>query len=48
MRLFSKAQSAQVIRFLSDKARLEDYLAIIRAMPTAPFVKHLFAGKALL
>ena len=47
-RLFSKAQSAQVIRFLSDKARLEDYLAIIRAMPTAPFVKHLFAGKALL
>ena len=48
MRLFSKTQSAQVIRFLSDKARLEDYLAIIRAMPTAPFVKHLFAGKALL
>lgn len=46
-RLFSKAKSGQVIRFLSDKAHLNDYVAIIRAMPTAPFIKQLFSGKAL-
>jgi lycopene beta-cyclase len=47
-RLFSKAKSEQVIRFLSDKAHLSDYVAIIRAMPTAPFIKQLFSGKPLL
>lgn len=46
-RLFVNAKSEQVIRFLSDKARLSDYAAIIRAMPTAPFVKQLFSGKPL-
>ncbi len=42
MALFSKVNSARVIRFLSDKGRLLDYLSVIQAMPTTPFLKDIF------
>ena len=41
--LFSKADTARVIRFLSGRAGLFDSLAVIAAMPFLPFLKAAFA-----
>ncbi len=37
--LFSDAQTARVIRFLSGSARVEDALAVVAAMPFKPFIR---------
>ena len=41
MALFSKVNSKRVIRFLSDKGRLLDYLSVVKALPVAPFLKDI-------
>lgn len=42
--LFEKADAARVIRFLSDRGTLADYLAVIGALPFGPFLKELPRG----
>ena len=42
--LFERADAARVIRFLSDRGTLVDYLAIIAALPFGPFLKELPRG----
>ena len=42
--LFERADTARVIRFLSDRGTLADYLAIIAALPFGPFLKELPRG----
>jgi lycopene beta-cyclase len=45
VRLFSKCAPASLIRFLTGQANWRDRLAVIRAMPAAPMLKHLFSFK---
>jgi len=40
--LFAKVHSKKLIRFLSDTGNLLDYFAVIKALPAAPFLKHIF------
>jgi lycopene beta-cyclase len=42
MDLFAKVESRRLVRFLSDKGHLLDYLAVVRALPAAPFLKDIF------
>jgi lycopene beta-cyclase len=42
MDLFAKVESKRLVRFLSDKGHLVDYLAVIKALPAAPFLKDIF------
>ena len=42
MRLFSKVNSAKLIRFLSDQGRVSDYLAVILALPSWLFIKSAY------
>ena len=39
--LFRQCDTPKLIRFLSDKAKLTDYLAIVLALPPLPFLKQL-------
>lgn len=39
MRLFRSVEPSRMIRFLSDRGRLSDYLAITRALPAGMFVR---------
>jgi lycopene beta-cyclase len=41
LRLFSNCDSKRIVRFLSDQAKLSDYLAIIFSLPAWPFLKQL-------
>ena len=41
IKLFRQCDTAKLVRFLSDNARLTDYLAIVLALPPAPFLKQL-------
>lgn len=47
MDLFSKVKPPQLIRFLSDQALMTDYFAVIKALPSRPFIKELFKRSAL-
>lgn len=40
--LFSRADPARIIRFLSDKGTLADHLALVAALPAGPFLRALF------
>lgn len=40
--LFSKLDSQKMIRFLSDQGTLADYLAVVLALPSKPFLSELF------
>jgi lycopene beta-cyclase len=40
--LFSNANTARVIRFLSGRSGVVDSLAVVLAMPFAPFLKAAF------
>ena len=42
MRLFSKVDSAKLIRFLSDRGLVSDYLAVILALPSGLFLKSAY------
>lgn len=42
MAMFSEVSPSRLIRFLSDQAQIADYFAVIKALPTAPFIKELF------
>jgi lycopene beta-cyclase len=42
MDLFTKVESKSLVRFLSDKANALDYLAVIKALPAAPFLRDIF------
>jgi lycopene beta-cyclase len=44
MDLFSRADPARVIRFLSDKGTLADHLAMIAALPARPFLRALLVA----
>ncbi|MDA0934728.1 MAG: lycopene cyclase family protein [Planctomycetota bacterium] len=44
LRLFERADPARVIRFLGDRGGLGDALAMIRALPPGPFVRHALAA----
>lgn len=39
--LFGRADSARIIRFLSDRGSFGDYLAIVAALPLLPFLQQL-------
>ena len=41
LKLFQRCNTPKLIRFLSDQARLTDYLAIMLALPPAPFLRQL-------
>jgi len=41
--LFGRADPARVIRFLSGNAGVGDGLAVVAAMPVAPFIRAAFA-----
>ena len=41
LKLFRQCDTPKLVRFLSDNARFTDYLAIILALPPAPFLKQL-------
>jgi lycopene beta-cyclase len=41
--LFAKVNSRKLVRFLSDRGHLLDYLAIVKALPAAPFLKDIFS-----
>lgn len=41
MDLFSKTEHKRLIRFLSDKPQLFDYISVIKALPSMPFIKEL-------
>lgn len=41
LKLFQQCDTSKLIRFLSDQAKLSDYLAVILALPPAPFLKQL-------
>jgi len=43
--LFSRANPARIIRFLSDKGTLADHFAMIAALPARPFLRAMFAGR---
>ena len=47
MDLFAKVESKRLVRFLSDKGHLVDYLAVIKALPAAPFLKDIFNFSSL-
>jgi lycopene beta-cyclase len=42
MDLFKKVDSKRLVRFLSDRGLLLDYLAVIWALPAGPFLKNIF------
>jgi lycopene beta-cyclase len=42
MDMFSKVNHARLIRFLSDRGGLLDYLAVVTALPPLPFLKEVF------
>jgi len=44
IKLFSQCDTPKLIRFLSDKAKLFDYIAVMLALPPAPFLKQLLIG----
>lgn len=41
LKLFQRCNTPKLIRFLSDQASLTDYLAIVLALPPAPFLRQL-------
>jgi lycopene beta-cyclase len=41
LKLFQRCNTSKLIRFLSDQARLTDYLAIMLALPATPFLRQL-------
>ena len=41
LKLFRQCDTPKLVRFLSDEARPTDYLAIVLALPPAPFLKQL-------
>ena len=41
LKLFRQCDTVKLVRFLSDNARPTDYLAIVLALPPAPFLKQL-------
>jgi len=41
--LFTKVDSRKLVRFLSDRGHLSDYLAIVKALPATPFLKDIFS-----
>lgn len=41
--LFSKVDGRKLVRFLSDRGCLLDYLAIVKALPATPFLKDVFS-----
>jgi lycopene beta-cyclase len=41
--LFTKVDSRKLIRFLSDRGHLLDYLSIVKALPATPFLKDIFS-----
>jgi lycopene beta-cyclase len=43
MDLFGKVDNKRMVRFLSDRGRLLDCFAIVRALPAAPFLKNIFS-----
>ena len=43
--LFSHAEPARIIRFLSDKGTLTDHLAMIAALPARPFLRALMTHR---
>lgn len=44
--IFENADANRLIRFLSDRGKLTDYLAIIRALPPGPFLNQIVAQLA--
>ena len=42
MRLFSRVSSEKLIRFLSDRGSVSDYLSVILALPPGPFIKSVY------
>jgi lycopene beta-cyclase len=44
LKLFRQCDTPKLVRFLSDQARLTDYLAIVLALPPAPFLKQLLTS----
>jgi lycopene beta-cyclase len=44
LRLFSQVDSASLIRFLSERATIADYAAIVAALPAAPFLRQIPAA----
>jgi lycopene beta-cyclase len=42
MRLFSRVSSEKLIRFLSDRGSVSDYLSVILALPPGPFIKSAY------
>ena len=40
--LFTKVDGRKLVRFLSDRGHLLDYLAIVKALPATPFLKDIF------
>jgi lycopene beta-cyclase len=42
MRLFSKVRSQKLIRFLSDRGSMSDYIAVILALPSWLFIKSAY------
>lgn len=44
LRLFDRAEPARVIRFLGDRGGLGDALAMVRALPPGPFLRHAIAA----
>lgn len=44
--IFENVEASRVIRFLSDRGKLADYAAIIRALPPGPFLRQIVAQLA--
>jgi lycopene beta-cyclase len=44
LKLFRQCDTAKLVRFLSDQAKITDYAAIILALPPAPFLKQLLTS----
>ncbi len=44
LRLFSRVDSASLIRFLNERATIADYAAIVAALPAAPFLRQIPAA----
>lgn len=44
MAMFQDIKTERVIRFLSDQGRVADYLAMVCALPPAPFLRQLLPG----
>jgi lycopene beta-cyclase len=47
MALFKKVNARRMVRFLSDRGQLLDYLAVVWALPAVPFLKEIFNSKRI-